>query len=236
MVANFGRSTIEGAFFGFEKHATYYVASVICAFEHMHRQKIIFRDLKPENVLLTEKGHAKLTDMGLAKVVVGKTFTACGTPSYFAPELIAGLGYGESLDWWTLGVLSFELMAGQTPFESPQPMEVYRKVRRGIDRVEFPAKFSKECKDFIKNLCHPKPLSRIPLKKGGINNVKNHAWLARDIQFKSLLAGTLEPPYKPRVASKIDASAFKAGQHDKPPEVEYVDDGSGWDEDFATSN
>eukprot|EP00435_Cladocopium_sp_Y103_P049322 s2239_g14.t2 len=107
---------------GNEPCAKFYVAGTVLAFEHLHGRKIVFRDLKPENLLLTDKGRVKLTDMGLAKVIHGKTYTTCGTPDYFAPELIASKGHGTAVDWWTLGVLTFELMSGHPPFESATPM------------------------------------------------------------------------------------------------------------------
>merc|ERR1711939_978238 len=91
-------------FHGSEKHAKFYIAGVVFSFEHLHERRIIYRDLKPENLLLTEKGHIKLTDMGLAKFVIGKTFTPCGTHDYFAPELISSAGHNHGVDWWTLGI------------------------------------------------------------------------------------------------------------------------------------
>ncbi|CAJ1404634.1 unnamed protein product [Effrenium voratum] len=134
--------------FGKDGHAKFYVAGVVNAFQHLHSKKIIFRDLKPENLLLTELGHIKLTDMGLAKVVVGKTYTTCGTPDYFAPEMIASAGHTLAVDWWTVGVLTFELMAGHPPFESAHPMQIYQKVNKGIGKVNFPPK----CKGVVEDL------------------------------------------------------------------------------------
>merc|ERR1712232_174331 len=118
--------------------AKFYVAGTTFAFDHLHGRKIIFRDLKPENLLLNELGHVKLTDMGLAKVVLGKTFTTCGTPDYFAPEVIGGKGHSHAVDWWTLGILTYELLAGNPPFESPTPQQIYQKVCAGIQKVKFP--------------------------------------------------------------------------------------------------
>merc|ERR1711953_157122 len=93
--------------------------------------------LKPENLLLNDGGMLKLTDMGLAKVVAGKTYTTCGTPDYFAPELIASKGHTNAVDWWTLGILTFELLSGHPPFESATPMQIYQKVTEGVT-VAFP--------------------------------------------------------------------------------------------------
>merc|ERR1712048_1190105 len=123
---------------GRSPHAKFYVAGTVFAFEHLHSKKIIFRDLKPENLLLNSQGRVKLTDLGLAKVVIGKTFTTCGTPDYFAPELIAQKGHTRAVDWWTLGILTFELLGGHPPFEAASPMQIYQKVNKGINKVQFP--------------------------------------------------------------------------------------------------
>merc|ERR1719199_341172 len=136
---------------GSEKCAKFYVAGTIFAFDHLHDRKIIFRDLKPENLLLTDLGHVKLTDMGLAKVVAGKTYTTCGTPDYFAPELIASKGHTEAVDWWTLGILTFELMVGHPPFESASPMQIYQKVTKGINKVSFPKRLGDNFENIVKN-------------------------------------------------------------------------------------
>ena len=122
--------------------------------------------------MLDGKGHVKLTDMGLAKVCIGKCFTACGTPDYFAPELIASTGHGLPVDWWTLGILLFELLSGHPPFESSYPMQTYQKIMRGISKVAFPPKCKGHAEDLIKALCRPEPSERLPLKKGGTRNVK----------------------------------------------------------------
>merc|ERR1711988_1747413 len=131
LYATYNRKGLHGS----EKHCRYYAAGTVYAFEHLHERRIIYRDLKPENLLLNETGHIKITDMGLAKFVIGKTYTTCGTPDYFAPEVIASIGHTHAVDWWTLGILMFELMTGHPPFESSDPMKTYQKVMQGIDKV-----------------------------------------------------------------------------------------------------
>jgi cGMP-dependent protein kinase len=221
-------------FHGSQKHAMFFIGGTMFAFEHLHSKKIIFRDLKPENLLLTETGAVKLTDMGLAKVVVGKTYTTCGTPDYFAPELIASTGHTHAVDWWTLGILTFELMTGHPPFESAAPMQIYSKVTKGIDKVNFPAKAKGPCEDLVKALCKKEPSQRLPMTKGGIENIKKHAWF-KGFDFGALFDGTLTPPYQPKVKSKKDIANFSARKEDMPPQLKYKDDGTGWDKDFATS-
>merc|ERR1719352_2093594 len=108
------------ALFGSKRHAQFVVASCVHALDHMHERNIAFRDLKPQNMLIAETGHVKLTDFGFAKVFSGRTFTLCGTAEYVAPEVTdhQGAGYGHAVDWWSLGITTFELMTGRMPFES----------------------------------------------------------------------------------------------------------------------
>mmetsp|Transcript_31695 Transcript_31695/g.80018 ORF Transcript_31695/g.80018 Transcript_31695/m.80018 type:complete len:799 (-) Transcript_31695:373-2769(-) len=230
---------------GSEKHARFYLVCVVFAFEHLHDRCIIYRDLKPENLLFTDKGHVKLTDMGLAKFVVGKTFTTCGTPDYFAPELIKSAGHTVALDWWTLGILLFELLAGHPPFESAYPMQIYSKVLRGFERVACPKSIHGDAHNLVTVLLDKDPEKRLPMRSGGTKNIQNHAWytsLKPDSQnptgkfdWDAVLNGTMAPPYKPAVRSKTDIANFSARKEDIPRPVEYHDDGSGWDKDFATN-
>lgn len=220
--------------FGKAPHAKYYIAGVVHAFDHMHHKKIIFRDLKPENVLLNEAGHVKVTDMGLAKVCVGKTYTTCGTPDYFAPELIQATGHTRALDWWTLGILTFELMAGNPPFESASPMQIYQKVVKGIGKVNFPRSVKGTAEDLVKALCKADPSERLPMKKGGILNIQQHLWY-HGFDWGAMGKLTLPPPYKPHVRNKKDITNFSARKEDMPPQIPYKDPGTGWDKNFATS-
>merc|ERR1712060_395637 len=220
-------------FHGSEKHAMYYIAGVVCAFEHMHERRIIYRDLKPENLLVTEKGHEKLTDMGLAKFVIGKTYTTCGTPDYFAPELIASTGHTTAVDWWGLGILTFELMSGHPPFESAYPMQIYSKVMKGINKVPFPVKCQGVVGDLIRALLKKEPSERLPMRPGGTRNIKDHKWY-QDFDWGAMESGSLEGPYKPTVKSKKDIANFSARAEDMPKQINYKDDGTGWDKEFAS--
>ncbi|CAJ1462251.1 unnamed protein product [Effrenium voratum] len=170
LYATYNRKGLHGS----EKHTKFYIAGTVCALAHLHERRIIYRDLKPENLLLSEGGQLKLTDMGLAKFVVGKTYTTCGTPDYFSPELIASSGHTIAVDWWTLGILLFELMAGHPPFESPTPMETYSKVMKGIGKVKMPPKCQGAIGDLIKGLLKKEPSERLPMRPGSTQNLKDH--------------------------------------------------------------
>ncbi|CAE7576675.1 for [Symbiodinium natans] len=138
------------AFFGSEPHTRYYMAGVAHALEHMHDRRVIYRDLKPENLLLDHKGCLKLTDMGSAKFASGSTYTIVGTPDYFAPEMVKASGHDCALDWWSFGVLIFELMAGKPPFESAYPFQTFAKIERGIEKVRFPAAMIGSVEELVK--------------------------------------------------------------------------------------
>jgi len=222
-------------FHGSEKHARFYIAGVVFAFEHLHARHVIYRDLKPENLLMNDTGHLKVTDMGLAKFVIGKTYTTCGTPDYFAPEVIQSTGSNHGVDWWTLGILTFELMSGSPPFECPYPMQIYSKVMKGIQRISFPAKCQGPVGELIKALLKKEPSERLPMRQGGANNIKGHAWyVSSGFDWSAMQELTLPVPYKPTVKSKKDKSNFNARKEDLPTHLEYKDNGSGWDKDFAT--
>jgi len=220
-------------FHGSEKHAKFYCAGVVYAFEHMHERRIIYRDLKPENLLLNEVGRIKLTDMGLAKFVIGKTYTTCGTPDYFAPELIASTGHTNAVDWWTLGILTFELMSGHPPFESAYPMQIYSKVMKGISKVPFPPKCQGPVGELIKALLKKEPSERLPMQPNGAKKLREVKWY-NGFNWDDMKDLKLDVPYKPVVKSKKDIANFSARKEDMPRQIEYKDDGSGWDKEFAT--
>jgi serine/threonine protein kinase len=105
--------------------ARFYSAQVTTIFEYLHSKNIIYRDLKPENLLIAKDGYLKLTDFGFAKVVEGRTYTLCGTPEYLAPEILLNKGHGKPVDYWTLGILTYEMIAGIDPFTDEDPMAIY---------------------------------------------------------------------------------------------------------------
>ena len=119
----------------------FYGAQVTSIFEYLHNKNIIYRDLKPENLLINDKGYLKITDFGFSKMVEDRTYTLCGTPEYLAPEMLLHKGHGKPVDWWTLGVLLYEMVAGVDPFSDEDPMNIYQKILSGV--VKFPKSFDK---------------------------------------------------------------------------------------------
>jgi len=183
--------------------------------------------------MLTDQGQIKLVDMGLAKFVIGKTYTTCGTPDYFSPEVIASSGHNKAVDWWAAGILLFELLAGHAPFDAPNMMTIYSKIMKGIDMVKFPQACKGDVQTLIKGLLKKDPSERLPMQAGGIQNIKDATWYA-GFEWAELEAQTMEPPYKPEVKSNKDMANFNVDKADMPTQLEYKDDGSGWDKDFAS--
>jgi len=231
LYATYNRRCLHGS----EPHARYYGAGVVFAFEHMHHRHIIYRDLKPENLLLNEHGHLKVTDMGLAKFVIGRTYTTCGTPDYFAPEMIASVGHTNAVDWWAFGILLFELMCGHAPFESEYPLQIYSKIMKGISKVVFPPRCQGPVGDIIRSLLQREPSERLPMRPDGVRNLKEHRWYTSvSFDWTGMFEGRLEAPYKPPVKHRKDFANFHVRKEDMPRVIEFKDDGSGWDKGFAT--
>lgn len=219
-------------FHGSVSKARFYAAAVVFSFEHLHERNVIYRDLKPENLLLDVKGYCKVTDMGLAKIVIGKTYTTCGTPDYFAPEVVQHTGMTKAVDWWTLGVLVHELLSGHAPFEAKDPMETYQKIVRGVNHVTFVYKDrDPKAVDLVQNLLKHAPNERLPIRVGGVANLKNHSWY-KGFDWKSMANLQMAAPFVPKVRGPTDISNFKVHESDMPPQIPYVDPGTGWDDDF----
>lgn len=219
-------------FFGSEMHARFYAACVAMGLDHLHSRRVVYRDLKLENCLLTLSGYCKLTDMGIAKVVVGKTYTVCGTADYFAPETLRQTGHNRAVDWWALGVMLFILMSGRSPFDAPDQMKIYRKIMKGFAKVNFPADCPELCINLIKALCQKKPEERLTMGSLGVQNYKDHSWY-RDYHWNELVSHRIAAPYLPPGTEEEIIRKAATKNLENLPDIPYEDDGSGWDDIFA---
>ncbi|AEO53609.1 hypothetical protein MYCTH_2295173 [Thermothelomyces thermophilus ATCC 42464] len=192
-----------------EKRAKFYIAELILAIQHLHENDIVYRDLKPENILLDANGHIALCDFGLSKANLTKndtTNTFCGTTEYLAPEvLLDESGYTKMVDFWSLGVLVFEMCCGWSPFYAEDTQQMYKNIAFG--KVRFPRDtLSLEGRNFVKGLLNRNPKHRL----GAINDaeeLKQHAFFA-DIDWDALSKKLITPPFKPQLKSDTDVSYF----------------------------
>lgn len=163
-----------------EEEAKFYVVQITAAIGYLHKSKIIYRDLKPENILIDEDGYIKLADFGLAKIIDEKmTNSFCGTPEYLSPEMISGTGHDHTIDWWTLGILLYEMLVGIPPFYNKNQSMMYQLIQGAplkfpqMDKHGF--EISKESQDLISNLLIKDKTQRLG-KDNDSEEILNHPW------------------------------------------------------------
>ncbi|KAF8895323.1 AGC/Akt protein kinase [Infundibulicybe gibba] len=206
-----------------EERSRFYSAELLLALEHLHELDVVYRDLKPENILLDYTGHIALCDFGLCKLNMKgneKTNTFCGTPEYLAPEILQNQGYNKTIDWWTLGVLLYEMLAGLPPFYDESTDMMYQKILN--DPLVFGPEISTEARSILVGL-----LTRDPARRLGVNGadeIKKHPFFEKHIDFKKLLGKKIQPPFKPSVASPVDVSNFDTVFTAEAPVDSFVED------------
>lgn len=192
--------------------AKFYGSCVLSALMHMHHVKIVYRDLKPENAMICEKGYCLLIDMGFAKVVYDKTYTMCGTPEYLSPEIILSQGYNTSVDVWAFGILLYELIAGHTPFieEGHDQMSLFKAIVRMQFTFKDP-KFDLDSKNLISKLLRKKWHHRIGCQTNGNQQIKDHMFFD-DVNFEEFEKKEVDEeliPWKPTIKNDHDTGNFE---------------------------
>ncbi|KAL1232109.1 cAMP-dependent protein kinase catalytic subunit [Trichinella pseudospiralis] len=185
--------------------ARFYAAEIVVALEYLHERGIVYRDLKPENVLIDRHGHIKLTDFGFAKLLNDRTWTMCGTPEYLAPEVVTGKGYNQAVDWWSLGILIYEMLSGKTPFEAPTAIELYQNIVYGD--FKFTRQFERAARDIIRKFLRVEKSKRLGNTKEGVLAVKNHRWFV-SVNWDLVTHRRLQPPINPKVSHDGDAGNY----------------------------
>lgn len=210
--------------------ARFYIACVVEAFAYLHQRGIVYRDLKPENLMLDINGYLRLVDLGFAKrVPIGnKTWTFCGTPEYIPPEVIANTGHTLSADYWSLGILVYELLTRKTPFRAKDDLTIYENILRGIHSVQFSYRVSRKAEMLIKSLCRQEPSERLGYQKGGVNDIRKHKWFG-GFDWDGFHAQRVPAPILPDVRDPMEL-ADKAGLLD--PMTHIPEETSGWDATF----
>ncbi|RLN20850.1 hypothetical protein BBJ28_00001007 [Nothophytophthora sp. Chile5] len=214
-------------------HARFYASHVLMALEYMHEQHIVYRDLKPENLLLDPQGYLKVVDFGFAKVVDDRTYTLCGTTEYLAPELVLGKGHNRGVDYWALGILIYEMVVGHSPFAGTtqaDQMQICRNIVK--EKLEFPAWVSVPCRDIISKLLERDLTRRLGLAHGGARAIRSHLWFAT-LDWDAMLKKKVQAPYRPKLTDPLDSSKFDdISDSDAGTASSYKDDGSQWDKEF----
>ncbi|KAJ3550658.1 hypothetical protein NMY22_g330 [Coprinellus aureogranulatus] len=196
--------------------AKFYAAEVALALNYLHSLNIVYRDLKPENILLNADGHIKIADFGFAKSCETTTWTLCGTPDYLAPEIVNQQRYNKSVDWYALGVLIYEMLAGLPPYhqgESNNPMALYEKITQGPRYIRWPTAFHESATDLIMRLMEVEPSKRYGNLHHGAGDVFAHPWF-REVVWEKLSNREIPAPYLPRIQCDGDASAFDSYPED----------------------
>ncbi|KAL8283526.1 hypothetical protein RQP46_005629 [Phenoliferia psychrophenolica] len=186
--------------------ARFFAANLILALEDLHARDIIYRDLKPENLLIDASGYLKITDFGFAKHVTDRTYTLCGTPEYLAPEIITATGHGKAADFWAFGVLLFELLAGYPPFFADSPLEIYEKILTG--KFAFPPHVDFVAKDLIRRLLTADLSKRLGNLKDGAEDIKNHRWF-EGVDWDLVERKAIKAPIIPQTSTPGDTSNFE---------------------------
>ncbi|MDI1488777.1 MAG: Serine/threonine-protein kinase [Ramalina farinacea] len=201
----------------------FYTAELLCALECLHGFNVVYRDLKPENILLDYSGHIALCDFGLCKMDMkdeDRTNTFCGTPEYLAPELLLGQGYDKTVDWWTLGVLLYEMLTGLPPYYDENTNEMYRKILS--EPLHFPTQdiVPLAAKDLLTQLLDRNPAHRLGAK--GPSEIKAHPFF-QAIDWRKLLQRRYDPTFRPNVQDALDTANFDREFTSEAPTDSYVD-------------
>lgn len=199
--------------------ATFYASEIVVGLQFLHSKDIIYRDLKLDNVMLDKDGHIKIADFGMCKEKVfgdAAATTFCGTPDYIAPEILLGKKYTFSVDWWSFGVLVYEMLIGQSPFQGDNEDELFESIR--TDTPHYPRWITKESKSLIEQLFERDPSRRL----GVVEGIRLHPFF-RTVNWTALENREVEPPFKPKVKSPNDCSNFDREFLNEKPRLSHGD-------------
>ncbi|XP_059619454.1 ribosomal protein S6 kinase 2 beta isoform X2 [Phlebotomus argentipes] len=198
-----------------EEDVKFYLAELALALNHLHSIGIIYRDLKPENILLDQDGHIALTDFGLSKQPLdgSKTYSFCGTVEYMAPEVVNRKGHHFAADWWSFGVLMYEMLTGNLPFHGATRQETMNQILK--TKLGMPDNLSPEAQSLLRVLFKRNPQNRLGAGPGGIDDIKKHEFFAT-IDWDALVTKQVRPPFIPAV-SRDDAFYFDTEYTSKSP-------------------
>lgn len=188
-----------------EAQTRFYACQIVLAIEALHKKNIIYRDLKPENVLLDKDGYIKITDFGLSKtdVVHNDAKSICGTPEYLAPEVVSMMKYGKPVDWWTLGCIIFEMITGLPPFYKNNRKELFEGIK--FENPKLPHTVTNECKLIISQLLNKDPARR--LGSNGADEIKSHPWFT-GVNWSYVEEKRYEAPFPVKIGNSLGIHNF----------------------------
>lgn len=200
-----------------EDQARVYTAEIVSAVSHLHQSGIVHRDLKPENILMNADGHVMLTDFGLAKEIdeSSRSNSMCGTTEYMAPEILLAKGHNKAADWWSVGILLYEMLTGQPPYVHSSRKKLQEKIIN--EKLKLPPRLSSEAHSLLKGLLQKDPSKRSGSGLRGGDEIKSHKWF-RSINWKKLEARELQPKFKPDVSGKDCTANFDRCWTTMPPD------------------
>lgn len=200
-----------------EELARVYAAEIVSAVSHLHKNGIIHRDLKPENILLDAEGHVMLTDFGLAKEVSEsmRSNSMCGTTEYMAPEIILSKGHDKAADWWSVGILLFEMLTGQPPYTNNNRQKLQEKIIK--EKIKLPSYLTSEVHSLLKGLLQKDPSKRLGSGVNGSDEIKRHKWF-KVINWRKLEAREIQPNFRPNVSGKDCIANFDERWTAMPPQ------------------
>ena len=188
-------------------HAKFYIACLITVLDYLHKKNIIHRDIRQENILINNNGYIKLIEFTFSKKLNNKlTYTICGSPEYYSPEMINKTGYNKCIDFWQLGILLYEIIIGATPFVDSDPVKIYKKINKG--KIIFPKNINKNAKIIIKQFLNINMDKRLGCTKKGIYEIIENPFF-KDFDWEGLLHRKLEPPFIPSFHKFSDIVRYK---------------------------
>lgn len=192
-----------------EQRACFYAAEITSAIDYVHDLDIVYRDLKPENVLLDSRGHVRLTDFGLSKEGIPSSSSGansfCGTPEYLAPEILNRQGHGRAVDWWSLGALLYEMLTGLPPFYCRDREKLFEKIRKGT--LEYPRYLSARAQHILMGLLTKDPRKRLGSGPNDADDIKSQDFFD-NMNWEKLMTGEVSPPWDPQINGSLDTSQF----------------------------
>ena len=204
-----------------EVSAKFYMSQIFLAIDYLHKNGYIYRDLKPENILIDKEGNIKLTDFGLSKVIsndgdINTTNTLCGTLEYIAPEIFQRKPYDKSIDWFSFGVVLYEMLTGQLPFNIKNEEFDESKYKN----IKYPEKMSSEAKELIEKLIEIEPEKRLGYKSS--DEIRNSAFF-KEVDFEKVYNKEYRPPFKPRLNGELDLKYF---------DINFTEDNDAFSDDY----